>query len=209
MDLERSGGGALYDLGSHVIDLMRWLAGEIRSVRAELPTLITSRPVAKGSAERRVVKVDDIALLSVRTDEAYGLIEASRLATGANDALRFEIHGENGALRFDSEEPSWLHHYDGRRPSGDLGGDVGYTKIECVQRYPAPASWPGPKFAPGWLRFHVACLHEFLSSIAEGRQAEPSLLEGARTQMVLQAALDSAAAGGNEVEVAQAGVALS
>jgi hypothetical protein len=59
------------------------------------------------------------------------------------------------------------------------------------------------------LRFHVACLHEFLSSIAEGRQAEPSLLEGARTQMVLQAALDSAAAGGNEVEVAQAGVALS
>lgn len=208
LDPARSGGGALYDLGSHAIDLMAWLAGEIRTVRAELPTLITHRPLHRGSSERVPVHVDDLALLSVRTDEGFGVIEASRVATGSNDALRFEIHGERGALRFDSEEPSWLHYYDGGRISGDLGGDSGFTKIESVQRYPEPAHWPGPKFAPGWLRFHVACLHELLSAIAEGRRAEPSLIEGARTQMVLQAALESAATG-LEVRVPELGVAPS
>jgi predicted dehydrogenase len=202
LDADRSGGGALYDLGAHVIDLMRWLAGEIRLVRADLPTMITDRPLSKGSAERVPVEVDDLALLSVRTDEAYGLIEASRLATGSNDALRFEIHGEKGALRFDSEEPSWLHHYDVGRAGGDLGGEGGYTKIECVQRYPSPAGWPGPKFAPGWLRFHVACLHELLSAMAEGRPAEPGIIDGARTQMVLEAARQSAVTG-VETEVAE------
>jgi len=203
LDLKRSGGGALYDLGAHAVDMMRWLVGEFDRVSAKLPILITERPVKRGATERRPVEVDDIALLTVTARSgAVGTIEATRLATGANDSLRFEIHGSDGALTFDLEAPNWLHFYDCNAADQPLGGTRGFTRIECVQRYDPPAGWPGPKFTPGWLRFHVACLQGYLSALAAGTPPQPDLMEGARTQLVLTSAQRSAAEG-CEVQVAR------
>ena len=33
-------------------------------------------------------------------NNGIGTIEASKIATGSDDELRFEIHGDKGALRF-------------------------------------------------------------------------------------------------------------
>lgn len=199
LDADRSGGGAIYDLGAHIVDVLRWLVGEFTSVNSWLETMITERPTRAGSAETAPVSVDDIFIMMGRTaGGAIGTVEASRLATGANDQLRFEIHGSDGALAFDLESPNWLSYYDAREPEAPLGGNRGFTRIECVQRYPAPASWPGPKFTPGWLRFHVASLHGFLTALASGTKAEPDLVEGARTQLVLCAARRSAASRSEE-----------
>jgi len=144
LDLARSGGGALLDLGSHVIDLMRHLAGEIQAVSAICKTLITERPTPEGGMAR--VEVDDVALLQVELEDgAVGTIEASRLATGTNDELKFEIHGDGGGLRFNLMRPNWLEVYDCRDPGGPYGGWRGFKAIEAVQRYPAPAALPPPK----------------------------------------------------------------
>ena len=48
-----TGGGALYDLGSHILDLLYHLLGEFDSVQATLDTLIKERPVSKGRRKKR------------------------------------------------------------------------------------------------------------------------------------------------------------
>jgi predicted dehydrogenase len=85
---EISGGGALMDLGSHVLDLIYHLLGEIGSVQATLDTLIKERPIAAGSSERTPVDVDDIAFMHMRLrDGTLGLFEVSRMGTGATNDL--------------------------------------------------------------------------------------------------------------------------
>ena len=97
MHRSRSGGGALVDLGSHVIDLVRWLLGDFDSVRALLHTWIRERPLRKGAPEMGTVTVDDAAWLEIRlAGGALGTLEVSRFATGTLDDLRLQIHGEKG-----------------------------------------------------------------------------------------------------------------
>jgi predicted dehydrogenase len=121
-----AGGGALFDIGSHILDLLYALLGEFASVQATLDTLIRERPVATGAAEMAPVDVDDIALLHLRTrDGVLGLVEVSRMGTGLTNDLSFEIFGELGAIRFNAVDPNWLEVYDVRdadRPTGGLRG---------------------------------------------------------------------------------------
>ncbi len=193
LDASRSGpGGALFDLSSHVIDLSRWLLGEFASVQHLGETFIHERPATDGSDRLEPVEVDDISILLFRlAGGAIGTLESSRLATGVQDELRFEAHGSRGAIRFDLMQPNYLRFYDATASGGDYGGDRGFQEIECVQRYPAPAALPGPKSTIGWERFHVHCLWSFVRAIVEGCPADPSLLDGARTQAVLEAAVQS------------------
>jgi len=196
LDAEQSGGGALFDLGSHVLDTVRFLLGDAARVCATLRTFIPQRPAAKGSTQLVPVRVDDVAVMQMEmVNGACGLVEASRLATGANDQMRIEIHGLQGALAFDLEEPSWLRVYDTSVADEPLGGARGWRRTECVQRYDPPAKLPGPKFAPGWLRFHVHSLHEFVRSIIEGRHASPDFFDGLAVQRILDAAQRSSATG--------------
>lgn len=194
LDAEASGGGALFDLGSHAIDLMRYLAGDVARLSARCKTFITERPTAGGGTAK--VEVDDLALMQVElTDGALGTIEASRVATGTNDDLRFEIHGDMGALRCNVMEPNWLYAYDERDAGGAYGGNRGFKAIEAVQRYPAPAVMPGPKCAIGWVREHIACLHNFVTCVVEDRPASPSLHDGLAVQRIMAAACESSRAG--------------
>ncbi|HUT35849.1 MAG TPA: Gfo/Idh/MocA family oxidoreductase [Planctomycetota bacterium] len=194
LDAAASGGGALFDLGAHVIDLMRHLAGEVASVSARCKTFITERPNGKGG--RAPVEVDDLALMQVElAGGALGTIECSRLATGTNDELRFELHGEQGALRFNLMDPNWLYAYDHRDATGPYGGDRGFKAIEAVQRYPAPAALPGPKNAIGWTRAHVACLYNFIACVVEGRPSKPDFRDGLAVQRIMAAAQQSSQTG--------------
>lgn len=188
-----AGGGALVDLGSHVLDLLRYLLGDFAEVFAVTETFIKERPLP-GQPERRVaVTVDDLTMLTLRTvDGALGSVEASRLATGTNDDMRIEIYGQRGALRFNLMEPNWLYAFDARDPEAPLGGNRGFKAIESVQRYPAPAVLPGPKFAVGWLRYHIASQFDFISSLVKGQPGPPDFEDGMRVQEVMEAAYRSA-----------------
>ncbi|MFQ6096559.1 MAG: Gfo/Idh/MocA family protein [Armatimonadota bacterium] len=189
---ELAGAGALGDLGSHIIDLMRHLLGEYESVNATAETYIERRPTEKGSSEMAPVEVDDYVLIRARMrGGGIGVIEASRFATGTSDDLKFEIYGERGALKFNLMDPNFLYAYDARDPGGELGGMRGFKAIACVQHYPRPSALPSPKLPVGWIRFHIASLHNFLAAIAEDRQPTPSLLDGAATQAVMEAVLES------------------
>ena len=49
---EITGGGALFDLGSHILYLLYYLLGDFNSVNGTLDTLIKERPVAARAAEK-------------------------------------------------------------------------------------------------------------------------------------------------------------
>ncbi|HOX38513.1 MAG TPA: Gfo/Idh/MocA family oxidoreductase [Candidatus Brocadiia bacterium] len=191
LDAAQSGCGALGDLGSHALDLIYGLLGPYAKVNASLETMIKERPLKDGSGKAKV-GVDDVAILNMKMpDGAVGTIEAWRLATGAEDELRFEIHGERGALRFNLMDPNWLEAYDAREAEKPLGGERGWKRIACVHRFDPPGGFPGPKNTIGWMRGHVHCLYNFLDAITKDENPRPSLRDGAYIQQVMDSAIRS------------------
>ena len=191
-----AGGGALFDIGSHILDLLYSLLGPYESVQATLDTLIPQRPTSAGAAELAPVDVDDIALLHLRTaNGVLGLVEVSRMGTGLTNDLQFEIFGERGALRFNAVDPGWLEVYDVRDSEKPVGGMRGFRKLETVQRYPAQKA-PDWSMAPDFVRTHAECQYQFICAVAEGRPASPSLADGLHIQAVMAAAELSSAGGG-------------
>ncbi len=192
MKKEVSGGGALVDLGSHLIDMVRYLLGEIESVRAVTKIYTPRRPMVAGSATLGEVTVDDAAWLQVRVSGGiFGTLEVSRYATGSLDDLNLEVYGSKGAVRFSLMDANWLYWYDATRPGGFQGGEQGWTRLETVQHYKG-AVVPPPRSILGWTRTHAECQYAFLSAVAEGRKPVPGIQDGLRTQLVMDAAYASA-----------------
>jgi predicted dehydrogenase len=100
-DPERSGTGVLGDIGSHSIDLARYLVGEIAAVAAGVRTIVPGR------------RVDDHFVAAVELESGVlGTLEASQLARGRANSNAFEINGTKGSFAFDSERLNELEVAD-------------------------------------------------------------------------------------------------
>lgn len=187
------GGGSSYDLGSHIIDIVRFLLGDFKKIFAKLEIFTKERPDANNPDKKLPVDVDDLTMAIFELENGLiGTLEASKVSTGANDEVRIEIHGEKGALRFNSMQPNFLEVYDTRDSEEPIGGMRGFKKIETVQRYPKPAtSFPGPKFPIGWVRYHVGSAYNFIKNIVEQNKPEADMLAGYKVQEVIEAMLIS------------------
>lgn len=196
----KSGGGALADLGIHLIDLVRFLLGEIHSVSCLTDTIIKQRKNSEGIFQQ--VDVDDWASLSLQVQgDVKGTIEASRLAVG-NDANRMWIYGDKGSLFIDLDHnPYSPIFYDekNQRIYPDpklLANDPFYKRI--VKLY------PNSKLSQGFMvDTHLTSLLWFLSSVADGKILDhtPTFEEGHRAQLVLEAAYQSSSQNGSFVAV--------
>ena len=182
-----AGGGVIADLASHVLDLTEWLVGPFQSVMAATQIAYPTRPAANDPTQQLPVNVEDcVTLLARLPSGTLGTLEATKLATGSEDELRFEIHGSRGALRFNGTDPHHLEFYDAAASDSPHGGLRGWNRIDAGQRYSAPASgFPTAKASIGWIRSHMACLANFLQAIAENRPAEPGLKQGIRVQHLM------------------------
>lgn len=110
------GSGALGDIGTHVVDMLRFLVGEFKRVNARTATYIKDRPTQFGMTDslgnirvcsempREKIDVDDQYIFMVECEnDAFGSIEATRNAWGRNNYITFEIHGTKGSLYFNYE----------------------------------------------------------------------------------------------------------
>lgn len=191
-----AGGGVIADLGSHALDFATFLVGDIAELSSLTRIAYPERPSAGNPARRVPVDAEDCMLAMVRTTNgAVGTLEATKLALGSEDELRAEVHGTRGALRFNSMDPHHLEFYDAALPDAPLGGTRGWTRIDCGQRYAAPAGFPAPKVSIGWLRAHVQCLYEFMAAVQAGRPGDPDLAQGILVQDLMETVHRSATSG--------------
>jgi predicted dehydrogenase len=193
--LGKYGGGVIGDLGSHIIDLIYWLLGEYSELSADSTILYPERKDKSGNTVK--VDVEDSFMMMARmSNGSKGTIEASKIATGIDDELRFEIHGDKGAVRFNLMDTNYLEYFSIEDKSMPYGGESGFKKIACVQRYEAPGgALPSVKNSIGWLRGHVHSLYKFTESVFNNTQASPSFREAAYIQKVMEKTAFSAESG--------------
>ena len=186
-------GGATRDLGSHLLDLTFHLLGSFDSLLAETTLAFSQRSTPAG--ERRNVESEDAVSMFVRMKSgASGVIEATKLATGNEDEMVLEIHGEQGALRFRLMQPHYLEFFGASTADQPLGGNSGWKQIPCGGRYELPDNdFPSPKSTIGWMRAHVASLSNFLHAVVENQQTVPDLLQGIAVDRLIDSVLRSAA----------------
>lgn len=195
------GGGVLFDLGSHVIDLIYFLCGEFASVGG---TSQIAYPHRRGSDGKEwQTNADEAFYMTARLcSGAVGTLTVSKLIHGANDDLNLAIYGERGSLKFSLMQPNFLYFYDATEKPSVLGGNTGYTAIECVGRYPAPGgAFPAPKAPSSWIRGHVESMYAFLGSVHTGVPHSPDFTDAAHVQAVMEAAYMSDKDNGRYVEV--------
>jgi predicted dehydrogenase len=112
-DRAQAATGAIGDLGAHIIDLARFLVGEIETVSASVRTYVPGH------------EVDDAFTAAIElAGGAIGTLEATRLARGRINQPTFEINGSAGSIAYDLERFDELLVSDGgpfrvERVSGD------------------------------------------------------------------------------------------
>jgi predicted dehydrogenase len=191
-----AGGGVLADLGSHVIDLVSDLAGPIEELVAHRQQAFEQRPDPKDPGSLVDVDAEDDVMLLARVRSKTGLeektvagtIEASKIATGAEDELRFELSGVNGAIRFNSLRPGVLETFDAQGVRVSESELHGWTAFDVNRRFEPPATqFPGKKFAIGWPRSHSACLAAYMKAVHAGTEFHPNAVDGLYVQRVMEA----------------------
>lgn len=196
-----SGGGAFADLGAHLLDMIRYLLGEVDAVRAEARTFIPERPLSKGSPQRGRVDVDDWLCATLELQNgAVGQVEAHRMAAGAAEDTRIEIYGSKGALAFHVAQPESVRYYSQQRGHW-LQGSFPTAGLQDGMR-PIESVYPTPKFAQGMMtNVHLASQFDFLQCIAEGRPSALDFDAAVAVQEILEAAYTSAGHGGEKLKL--------
>ncbi len=177
-----AGSGALGDLGSHVIDLARFLIGEPTSVGATLSTFTRERPGG-------TVDVDDAFAASVEfASGAIGTLEASRVALGRKNHMVFEINGSTGSLRFNLERLNELQVL-----ARESGGFVDVLVTES--HHPFMRYWWPTGHIIGWEHTFAHELAHLLEAIAHNTPIAPygaTFEDGYRAAVVCDAIATSA-----------------
>ena len=190
------GAGVLFDLGSHVIDLLSCVLGDkeenrICDVKA-VPQIGFETRKGSDGGEWKTNAEEAIYVIATLNCGAVGTLEATKICVGANDDFTLEVFGTDGSLKFDLMQPSFLEFYDNTANGAPVGGYKGYTRIECVNRLNdiIPESvLPGMRAPIGWMQGHINSMYNYFACVYEGRKPSPSFEDGAYVQRIMDICL--------------------
>ena len=178
-----AGTGELGDMLSHRIDFAHTLVGPMRRLVANTRN---HTPVRGGQTN----DTDDwVALLAEFQNDATGVLESSKLASGRNESWRsldsVEINGSAASFVFITGQWKQLQY-------GRLAG-AGLETLPVPQEY---WRWPGSPRDPGvgdpLVTFRYDQAWEFVDAIRQQRPCDATFHDGARVQAVMDAAVLSA-----------------
>lgn len=180
-DRAAAGAGALGDLGSHHIDLARFLVSEVASVSGSTSIEVPRR---QGGA---VTNDDAFVAIARLANGASASFEGSRIAGNHGLTSRVEIDGTGGSLSFDFERLNELTI--ARR------GTPGFrTMLVTQSEHPYSDFWLPVgiqgQHPIGWADCFAHQAHCMLSAIATGRplpDEAPTMADGYRVAEVVDA----------------------
>jgi len=197
-----AGSGTLGDIGAHIIDLGRYLVGEIKEVCGLLETFIRERPLAqsqgsglsvvgsKGGKKMGRVTVDDaVSFVGRFKNGALANLEATRFAHGRKNHITLEINGSKGSLAFNFEYINRLEYYNSEDPA-DRRGFRSIIVNDGSHPY-AGAWWPNGHII-GYEHTFTNTFADFVKAVAAGKSVQPTFEDGLQNQKVLAAIGESA-----------------
>ncbi len=196
--VDEAGHGVSTDILSHSVDLAHYLVGPISRLVGTGETFIRQRPLPKGGGTHydmgspgdptgEVTNEDYAGMLCVFENGARGSFETSRSMVGPESRNAFEVYGTKGSVAWNFEKMNELQVY--------VAADhkhTGFTTVFGGDRFA-----PHGNFVPGnanGIGFEdLVCIedHEFLESVALGRQHQPGFTEALQFVSVQQAFLRS------------------
>jgi predicted dehydrogenase len=189
-DPAQSGGGAIGDIGSHAFNLAAFITGlEAERLCADLSTFVAGR------------RVDDNCNILLRyAGGARGMLWASQVAPGNDNALRIRVYGDKGGLAWYQEFPDFLELFP-----------LGKPPQRIVRAHPSTGKSAGrvTRIPPGHVEGYLEGFANIYSDFAElitakledrapdpGATLVPSVEDGAKGVKFITAAIDSSARGG-------------
>lgn len=196
-----TGGGPLFELGPHMVDMVRWWTGEeIAAVCAQTRTFVKQRRWPDSGVLADVDVDDGAVFMSDLSGGGTALFINSSVYTGRNFDQRVEVYGEHGSLIYDQARPNELRACIGdemvRVWSGYGLYDPRwglYRQEESLPVIPVPSDLldavPGARVGRPMRTF----VPDFVATICgEERPMLPTFYEGMKAQEVLDAVLLSA-----------------
>jgi predicted dehydrogenase len=202
MQKSLSGSGANGDINAHIIDLGRYLVGEITEVSGMMETFIKERTLleAKGGSPRSgagtkkgKVTVDDaVGFIGRFENGAMANLEATRFGLGRKNHIAFEINGDKGSLYFDLEDMNRLKFYNAKSAAGRQG----FTDIIVTDPkvHPYMSHWWPPGHILGYEHTFIHTFADFIQAVVKHAPIQPNFLDGARGMAVMEAVAESSAA---------------
>jgi predicted dehydrogenase len=175
--------GILGDLGSHMVDMARYLVGDITSVSANLGFFV-DRLGANGEV---IDPANDSALMLIQfANGAHGTIQTSAVMHTANlSDQKIRLYGEAGSLELDVV-------YFG--PDAGVVIRAASSQDEKFQTLNVPNSYWGNAESfdtTAYFTNNSVGTRLFIDAILEDRPVEPNFYDGFKAQQVVDAALES------------------
>ena len=188
-----AGSGALGDLGAHIIDLGRYLVGEVKSVSGMTRTFIEERPWGDGTMGK--VDVDDAFTALLEFDNgAIGTVEASRFAAGRKNGQRIEINAEKASIVFNLER---LNEFEIFWVGDEPTEAQGFRNVLVSEpSHPWWENWWPQGHIIGWEHTFVHEITHLLDCIVNDGDVAPigaDFVDGYRNSVICDAILESAA----------------
>ncbi|MEI6503538.1 MAG: Gfo/Idh/MocA family oxidoreductase [Armatimonadota bacterium] len=184
------GGGVLYDLGCHNIDLALWLNGPIESVCATWKNTAPQR--LRNGKMVPTISNDTIAFLAQFANGCEGLFHISWTSPG-DRIMRHELAGREGMLALNLYHDIWQNDLRGvRLPDPSL--EPLTAPEDCQESIPRAVATPEEREVAhrAFLFEYPSLVRAFLDSIAHDSPPSPSFADGHATQQVMDAVLLSA-----------------
>jgi predicted dehydrogenase len=166
--------------GSHLVDLMRWCAGDFAAVASTMRNFVPER-VVRGEPGRQPIAVEDGTVAIVEfASGAHGMLQTSYIAVGNYPGVELRVYGSKGAAVARLIE------------EGGIAETLTFASAGSVEF--EPVTLPASVFPPGtdlhtpWPELYYRNLVRFfVDEIVDEKSPECTFYDGAKSQEIVNA----------------------